>query len=124
MADLWELLLRFRSNKHVLLGDLKHAFLQMKLELLSDRNRFCFFIKFGDKLVCYHYTAIIFGFNVSLFILNYVVKFLADRYPDDECSHMMKSSIFVDNLAHTSNKIKALMKMGLIKYLVIQNMTH
>ena len=79
MADMCELLLKFRSNKHVLLGDLKHAFLQIKLKLLSDRNRFCFFVKFGDKLVCYRYTTIIFGFNASPFILNYVVKFLATR---------------------------------------------
>ena len=108
MADMCELLLKFRTNKHVLLADLKHAFLQIKLKLLADRNRFCFFVKFSDKLVCYRYTTIIFGYNSSPFILNYVVKFIADRYPDDECSRMIKSSFFVDNLVFTSNDIEKL----------------
>ena len=46
MADMCELLLKFRANRHVLLGDLKHAFLQIKLKHLANRNRFYFFVKF------------------------------------------------------------------------------
>ena len=67
-----------------------------------------FFVKFSEKLVCYRYTTIIIGFKSSPFFSNYVVKFLVDRYPDDECSRMIKNSFFVDNLVYTSNDIEAL----------------
>ena len=111
MADMCDLLLKFRTNKNVLLGDLKHAFLQIKLKYLKDRNNFCFFVKDGDELVCYRYKTIIFGFNSSPFMLNYVIKNIADRYPDDECSRMIKSSFFVDNLVYTDNDINLLTKL-------------
>ena len=94
MADMTELLLKFRTNKHVLLGDLKHAFLQVRLKKLDDRNKFSFFVKEGDKLICYRYKTIIFGYNSSPFILNYIIKFIADKFPDDDCTQMIKNHFF------------------------------
>ena len=85
MADMLELLLLFRTNFHVLLGDLKKAFLMIKLKELADRNRFCFFMRKGDKLICYRYKTLIFGFNSSPFILNYVIRDLANKFPSDNC---------------------------------------
>ena len=105
MADMLELLMLFRTNKHVLLGDLRKAFLMIKLKSLKDKNRFCFFMKNGDKLICFRYTTIIFGFNASPFILNYVIKHFADTFPNDACTEMLKSCFFVDNLVKTSNSI-------------------
>ena len=43
MSNLIELLLFFRTNKYVFVSDVKKAFLQIKLELESDRYMFCFF---------------------------------------------------------------------------------
>ena len=108
MADMLELLMLFRTNKYTLLGDLRKAFLMIKLKSLRDKNRFCFFIKEGNKLVCYRYTTIIFGFNASPFILNYVLKHFASSFPDDECTKMLNSCFFVDNLVKTSNSIEHL----------------
>ena len=90
------------------LGDLKRAFLQIQLESLYDCNKFCFFLRRGNRLACYRYKTLIFGFNSSPFILNYVLKHLADKYPPDACSRMMKENLFVDNLVKTSNDINFL----------------
>ena len=43
--DMLELLLLFRTNKYVMLADIRKAFLMIKLGSLEDRNRFCFFMK-------------------------------------------------------------------------------
>ena len=61
----------FRSNKYTVLSDIKQAFLQIRLSRETDKNRFCFFMRDGEKLVTYRYKTIIFGFNASPFILNY-----------------------------------------------------
>ena len=108
MADMLELLMLFCTNKHIFLGDLHKAFLMIKLKSLKDRNRFCFFMKDGDKLICFRYTTIIFGFNASPFILNYVIKHFADTFPNDDCTEMLKNNFFVDNLVKTSNSIEHL----------------
>ena len=108
MADMLELLMLFRTNRYSLLGDLRKAFLMIKLKSLRDKNRFCFFVKEGNKLVCYRYTTIIFGFNASPFILNYVLKHFASSFPDDDCTKMLNSCFFVDNLVKTSNSIEQL----------------
>ena len=66
------------------------AFLMIKLGSLEDRNRFYFFMKEGHKLVCFSYTTIIFNFNASSFILNFVIKHHANKFPADNCTDMLK----------------------------------
>ena len=111
MQDMAALVMLFRTNKYILLGDLKKAFLQIKLKLERDRNRFCFFLRVGDKLKCFRYTTIIFGFCSSPFILNYVLKYIARQGQQDDCAEMIRNKFFVDNLATSSNDIQALTKL-------------
>ena len=111
MQDMAALMMLFRTNKYTLLGDLKKAFLQIKLKLERDRNRFCFFLRIGNKLKCFRYKTLIFGFCSSPFILNYVLKYIARQSQQDECADMIRDKFFVDNLANTSNDIKALTKL-------------
>ena len=47
MGDIQESLLLFRTNKYVMLADIRKAFLMIKLGYLEDRNRFYFFMKEG-----------------------------------------------------------------------------
>ena len=91
MGDMLELLLLFRTNKYVMLADIRKAFPMIKLESLEDRNRFCFFMKEGNKLVCFRYTTIIFGFNTRPFILNFIIKHHANKFPIDNCIDMLKN---------------------------------
>ena len=43
MNNLLSLLMQFRTNFYVLLADIAKAFLQIRLTLEEDKNRFCFF---------------------------------------------------------------------------------
>ena len=103
MKDMNELLMLFRTNHYVYLSDIRKAFLMIKLKKIEDRNRFCFFLREGDKLVAYCFTTIIFGFVASPFILNYVIQYHASLFPNDECTQMLKNNFFVDNLVKTSD---------------------
>ena len=103
MQNMLKLILLFRTNKYVLLGDLRQAFLQIHLKLLRDKNRFCFFLKDGNRLRCFRYNTLLFGYCCSPFILNYVIKHIAKLHPADDCSRMISDSFFVDNLVKTGN---------------------
>ena len=103
MGDMLELLIHFRTNKYVLLAHIRNAFLMIHLDLGKDCNHFCFFIKKGKNLHCYRYTPILFGFNANPFILSYVLKYHAEKFPSDECFQAFKSNFYVDNLAETGN---------------------
>ena len=94
MQDMLELQLLFWIEDFVLLGDLKKAFLQIKLKSEKDKNCFCFFVKDGERFKCFRYTTIIFGFISSPFMLNYILKYIADLYPQDKCNAMIKSTFF------------------------------
>ena len=101
--DRLNLLLLFRTNKYVVLADIRKAFLMIKLNSEKDKNRFCFFLKEGDKINCFRYTTLIFGFNASPFILLYVLRHHAQQFPDDPCTQMLKNNFYMDNLCKTGN---------------------
>ena len=70
----------------------------------SDRNRFCFFMKDSNgNLQTYRYRTIVFGFTSSPFCLNYILKYHAAQYPQDEISNLLSNNLYVDNFIMTSN---------------------
>ena len=109
MKDMNDLLMLFRTNHYVYLSDIRKAFLMIKLKKIEDRNRFCFFLREGDKLICYRFTTIIFGFNASPFILNYVIQYHASLFPEDECTDILQNNFFVDNLIKSHNSEEKIM---------------
>ena len=62
----------------------------------------------GDKIVCYRFNTILFGFNASPFVLNFIIKKHASLFPDDSCTDMLSKNFFVDNLVKTSDSISDL----------------
>ena len=50
----------------------------------------------------------IFGFNASPFILNYVLRYHAKEYADDEFSKILKENLYIDNMLVTSNYLNFL----------------
>ena len=105
LRDLTELLLCFRTNDYAMLSDIRKAFLQIRLASDDDRNRFCFFMRENDKLITYKYNTILFGFNCSPFILNFIIKYHLRKYPDDLCNKVLNSGFYCDNLITTGNDI-------------------
>merc|ERR1712030_155126 len=65
----------------------------------------------GEKLICYRYNTLIFGFIASPFILNYVIKHHVKKYVNDECTQMLKNCFYVDNLNKTSNSKEKLVHL-------------
>ena len=116
MTDLTKLLLYFRSNKFVMISDIKQAFLQIFLKNDFDKNRFSFFMYENNQLITYRYKTIIFGLNASPFILNYVIKHHVTQYPQDKCSELLNSKFYVDNLLITSNSIDELNDLYKLSY--------
>ena len=103
MSSLLQLILKFRCNKFVILADIRQAFLSIKLLTDEDRNRFCFFWVENGKVITYRYTTLVFGFVSSPFILHFVLKHHASKFPDDLCSRLLASNFYVDNLLYSSN---------------------
>jgi hypothetical protein len=108
ISDLVDLLLSFRSNKYIILSDIKQAFLQIKLKLLSDKNKFCFFWYKNGQLVTYRYTTIVFGFATSPYILGQIIKQHAKLFPDDLASYIISNNFYVDNLIFSHNNQEVL----------------
>ena len=96
MGSILKLLFYFRTNKFVLLSDIKQAFLMVKLKNEIDKNRFCFFWRRGNKLVTYRYKSIVFGYTSSPFILNFVMKHHAETFPNDKCKEILANNFYVE----------------------------
>lgn len=108
MGDLFSLLVNLRQDDYLVLSDIRKAFLQIKLEQICDRDKFCILWKRKGKLIAYRYTTIVFGFVASPFILNYVIKHHLTKYPSDLCSQFLSNCLYVDNLFMTGNDPKTL----------------
>ncbi|XP_064111443.1 uncharacterized protein LOC135218931 [Macrobrachium nipponense] len=104
MNNLLSLVLYFRNNDYVVVADIVKAFLQVRLSLESDRNRFCFFRKINGKFVAYRYNTIIFGFVSSPFILNYIIQHDLSSYRGNEVASLIKDKFYMDNLVLSSNQ--------------------
>ena len=105
MGSILKLLFYFRTNKYAMLADIKQAFLMIKLDREYDQNKFCFFWRKGNNLICYRFRTIVFGYTSSPFILNYVMKHHVESYPDDKCKKILENNFYVDNLIVTSNEL-------------------
>ena len=111
LSDMLRLLLLFKTNKYVKLADIRKAFLMIRLNSKKDKNRFCFFLKEGDELLCFRYTTLIFRFNASSFILNFVLKYHAERFPKDSCTDMLLNNFYVGNLSKISNSVEEMISL-------------
>ena len=90
MGFMLELLQLFSTNKHVMLADIRKAFLMIKLGSFEDCDRFFFIMKEGKRLVCFMYNTIICGFNASPFILNFMIKHHVNKFSANNFTDMLK----------------------------------
>ena len=106
MGSILKLLFYLRTNKYDMLSDIKQSFLMVELASEYDKNRFCFFWKRGNKLVCYRYKTIVFRYTASPFMLDYVMKHHVKSYPKDKCSEILGNNFYVDNSIVTGNDMR------------------
>jgi len=91
-----------RTNDYIILGDIEKAFHQIEL-CQDDRNKFCFLLYEGGEYKLFRYCRVIFGFQTSPFILNFVLSHLAKNCHDSEVKNIIENKFYVDNLVYTSN---------------------
>ena len=99
---LFDILLRFRENRVVLVGDIEKAFLNVGVDM-KDRAclRFLWLANPPDlsKIVVYRFCRVVFGLNTSAFLLNatlrhHISKFMA---VDPELVKKLIDSLYVDD---------------------------
>ena len=100
---LYNILLRFRENRVVLVGDIEKAFLNVEVDV-QDRDclRFLWMEKPPDlsHIVVYRFCRVVFGVNASPFLLNATIRHHIKKY--EECDpgfvQRLLDSFYVDDL--------------------------
>jgi hypothetical protein len=112
MQNIFNLLIRIRFNKILVMADSSKAFLQIKLRDDCDKNRFSIIWENVDGgEIAFRYTSLVFGFITSPFILNFIIKRHVSKFPSDECSKVLLNNCYVDNLYFTGNNFDKLLKL-------------
>lgn len=99
---LYNILLRFRENRVVLVGDIEKAFLNVEVDP-EDRDclRFLWVEKPPDlsQVVVYRFCRVVFGLNASPFLLNATLRHHVKRYEIYEPKFVAKllDSFYVDD---------------------------
>ena len=82
---LFNILLRFRENRVVLVGDIEKAFLNVEVDV-QDRDclRFLWMEKPPDlsRIVVYRFCRVVFGVNASPFLLNATIRHHLKKYKE------------------------------------------
>lgn len=103
LSNLFTMLIYFRTNSYCLLGDIRKAFLNIRLKNDQDKNFFSFCVFHENEFHYFRFNTIIFGFISSPWFLNYIVKFHAKRISNPVISDIVSSKFYVDNLAVTNS---------------------
>ena len=116
MKDLVDLFLYFRTNKYFLTADIQKAFLNVKFNRDSDANKFSFIVFHKNNFHYFKYSSAIFGFVLSPFFLQAVLRFHASLQPDLETKNYMSNHFYVDNLIVTHNSVERLKNIAFDMY--------
>ena len=103
MCNLVDLLLYFRSNEHFITGDIAKAFLNIKFANEADSKVFSFVVFHEGKFHYFRYNSVIFGFVLSPFFLQAVLKYHASLQSDLEIRNYLSNNFYVDNLVLVSS---------------------
>jgi len=102
--NLLELLIKIRADQYLVLSDIRSAFLMIRLNLISDRNKFTILWLTKDGVLkAFRYKTIVFGFTSSPFILQRVIQYHLSKYAEDKCLSLIKDGMYVDNLFYTGD---------------------
>ena len=109
---LYDVLLRMREHKIVLVGDIKKAFLQIEIKE-EDRNSLRFLwvkdiLAAEPEIEVFQFCRVIFGAGPSPFLLNATLRHHLDKYKEDDPDFVekIKSSLYIDDLVSGSSTVK------------------
>ena len=113
---LFNILLRFRENRVVLVGDIARAFLNVEVDV-QDRDclRFLWMEKPPDlsRIVVYRFCRVVFGVNASPFLLNATIRHHLKKYEkcDPEFVQKLRDSFYVDDFVGGGAKSAEVVKL-------------
>ena len=114
---LYDILIRFREKRVVLVGYIENAFLNVEVKL---RDRDCLRFLWVNNVdsdqvdpVVYRFCQVLFGVNCSPFMLNATLQYHLDAFAeiDPEFVRIMKRSFYVDDLVTGDKTTQASSKM-------------
>ena len=115
---LYDILLRFRTGKIGLVGDIKQAFLQV--EIAEEHRDFFRFLWFKDinetprKIISLRLTRVVFGLTSSPFLLNGTIKIHVSKYlPVPHYTDIVKKlllNLYVDDSTNSFDTIETAIK--------------
>ncbi|KAF1764567.1 hypothetical protein GCK72_004516 [Caenorhabditis remanei] len=109
LPDLMGMLLRFRSGKTAVTSDVEKAFLQVYLhEDDRDATRLLWVKDInkdftGDNIMVLRFTRVLFGLNVSPFLLAATINHHLETINDQDMAREMSYNLYVDNLLMTTD---------------------
>ena len=106
-----DILIRFRAYKYEITADIEKAFLQVNMS--EDQRDFTRFLWFRDptvdfdelELIVLRFTKLVFGINVSPFLLNATLRHHISEYSKEDIEFATKliKSLYVDHVNTGSN---------------------
>ena len=117
---LFDILLRFRENRVVLVGDIEKAFLNVEVDK-KDRacHRFLWLANPPDlsKIVVYRFCRVVFGLNASAFLINATLRHHISKYMavDPELVKKLIDSIYVDDFVGGGKPRQVKLSICLVK---------
>ncbi|CAO4379232.1 unnamed protein product [Caenorhabditis nigoni] len=109
LPDIVDMLIRFRAGSTVIISDVEKAFLQVFLhEDDRDFTRVLWLKDFKkpatmDNVIVYRFTRVLFGLNVSPFLLAATILHHLDQQEDKQLAKDIANSLYVDNLVQTTD---------------------
>ena len=135
---LYDMLLRFRENRIVLVGDIEKAFLNVEVDK-GDRDYLRFLwvkdaLSSNLEVVVYRFCRVVFGLNASPFSLNSTLRQHIEQFTDSDPRFVRKmlDSFYVDDLV-SGDKLaeetidlheKAKTRMAMIGFTLRKWLTH
>ena len=114
---LFDILVRFRENSVVLIGDIEKAFLNVEVDK-EDRDYLRFLwvkdvVSGNFEVVVYRFCRVVFGLNASPFLLNATLRHHIEQYSESDPVFVkkMKDRFYVDDLVaggKATNEVKDL----------------
>ncbi|PIC44764.1 hypothetical protein B9Z55_005020 [Caenorhabditis nigoni] len=110
MPDMVEMLIRFRSGTTAIISDVEKAFLQVRVNPLDRDITRVIWLKDIDAPVTrsniqvYRFTRVIFGLNVSPFLLGATILHHLKQHEDRGLAEEVAKNLYVDNLIITSDE--------------------
>ena len=74
LSDLLSLVLQFRTNKYVLIGDVERAYHSICIKSPEQKAKFCLFWKIDGKICVFQHAGLLMGLSISQYAMIEVIK--------------------------------------------------